>query len=61
MAATGLVALVALRTVEDYFIICTMGMGVIRFSAMNNWMELTHCPDAESAPAADQITRACLT
>jgi len=38
------VALVALRTVEDYFIICTMGMGVILFSVMNNWMELTRGP-----------------
>ena len=48
MAAAGLVALpvalVALRTVEDYFIICTMGMGVILFSVMNNWMELTRGP-----------------
>lgn len=48
MAVTGLVALpvalVALRTVEDYFIICTMGMGVISFSVMNNWMELTRGP-----------------
>ena len=38
------VAFVALRTVEDYFIICTMGMGVILFSVMNNWMEVTHGP-----------------
>lgn len=38
------VALVALRTVEDYLIICTMGMGVILFSVMNNWMELTRGP-----------------
>src|SRR3954463_3135620 len=37
-------AVVALRTVEDYFIICTMGMGVILFSMMNNWMELTRGP-----------------
>jgi len=48
MAAAALVALpaalVALRTVEDYFIICTMGMGVILFSVMNNWMELTRGP-----------------
>jgi len=48
MLAAGLVALpvalVALRTVEDYFIICTMGMGVILFSVMNNWMELTRGP-----------------
>ena len=48
MAAAGLVALpvalVALRTVEDYFIVCTMGMGVILFSVMNNWTELTQGP-----------------
>lgn len=48
MVAAGLVALpvalVALRTVEDYFIICTMGIGVILFSLMNNWMELTRGP-----------------
>jgi len=48
MMAAGVVALpvalVALRTVEDYFIICTMGMGVILFSVMNNWMELTRGP-----------------
>ncbi len=48
MAAAGMVALpvalVALRTVEDYFIICTMGMGVILFSVMNNWMDLTRGP-----------------
>lgn len=48
MAAAGLmslpVAIVALRTVEDYFIICTMGIGVIIFSVMNNWVELTRGP-----------------
>lgn len=48
MAVTGIVALpiatVALRTVEDYFIICTMGLGIVLFSAMNNWMELTRGP-----------------
>ena len=48
MLAAGLVALpvalVALRTVEDYFIICTLGMGVILFSVMNNWMDLTRGP-----------------
>jgi branched-chain amino acid transport system permease protein len=38
------VGLVALRTIEDYFIICTLGIGVILFSVMNNWMELTHGP-----------------
>lgn len=48
MVAAGFVAfpigLVALRTVEDYFIICTMGMGVILSAVMNNWMDLTRGP-----------------
>lgn len=48
MALTALialpVALLAMRTVEDYFIICTMGMGVILFSVMNSWMDLTRGP-----------------
>ena len=39
-----IVSLVALRTVEDYFIICTMGIQVILFSIMNNWMDLTRGP-----------------
>src|SRR4051812_7756301 len=48
MAATGVVAsavaLVALRTTEDYFIVCTMGIGVILFVVMNNWMKVTRGP-----------------
>lgn len=48
MLLAGLVAvplaLVALRTVDDYFIICTLGLGVILFSAMNNWIALTRGP-----------------
>ncbi|MGH8555988.1 MAG: ABC transporter permease subunit [Methylococcales bacterium] len=39
-----LISLVALRTVEDYFIICTLGIQVIIFSVMNNWMDLTRGP-----------------
>lgn len=39
-----LVSLIALRTVEDYFIICTLGIQVIIFSIMNNWMDLTNGP-----------------
>jgi len=39
-----LVSLIALRTVEDYFIICTLGIQVIIFSLMNNWMHLTSGP-----------------
>jgi branched-chain amino acid transport system permease protein len=39
-----LVSLIALRTVEDYFIICTLGIQVIIFSIMNNWMDLTKGP-----------------
>jgi branched-chain amino acid transport system permease protein len=39
-----IVSLIALRTVEDYFIICTLGIQVIIFSIMNNWMDLTRGP-----------------
>jgi branched-chain amino acid transport system permease protein len=38
------VSLIALRTVEDYFIICTLGIQIIIFSIMNNWMDLTSGP-----------------
>ena len=38
------VSLIALRTVDDYFIICTLGIQVIVFSVMNNWMWLTKGP-----------------
>lgn len=43
-AIAFLVSLIALRTVEDYFIICTLGIQVILFSIMNNWMDLTRGP-----------------
>ena len=39
-----IVSLIALRTVDDYFIICTLGIQIIIFSIMNNWMELTKGP-----------------
>lgn len=39
-----IVSLIALRTVDDYFIICTLGIQVILYSVMNNWMELTRGP-----------------
>lgn len=39
-----LVSLIALRTVDDYFIICTLGIQVVIFSVMNNWMGLTNGP-----------------
>jgi len=48
MLLNGLLALVvstiALRTIDDYFIICTLGIQVIVFSFMNNWMSLTRGP-----------------
>ena len=48
MAICGVSALVvsfiALRTVDDYFIIITLGIQVIAFSLMNNWMSLTNGP-----------------
>ena len=43
-ACAIVVALIALRTVEDYFIICTLGIQVIAFSIMNNWMSVTEGP-----------------
>jgi len=43
-AVALVVSLIALRTVEDYFIICTLGIQVIFFSIMNNWMDLTMGP-----------------
>lgn len=39
-----IVSLIALRTVDDYFIICTLGIQVMIFSVMNNWMEVTKGP-----------------
>ncbi len=39
-----IVSLIALRTVDDYFIICTLGIQVILFSIMNNWTDLTRGP-----------------
>lgn len=38
------VSLIALRTIDDYFIICTLGIQIILFSIMNNWMDLTRGP-----------------
>lgn len=43
-AIAFIVSLIALRTIEDYFIICTLGIQVILFSIMNNWMDLTRGP-----------------
>jgi branched-chain amino acid transport system permease protein len=39
-----IVSVIALRTIEDYFIICTLGIQIILFSIMNNWMTLTRGP-----------------
>lgn len=48
MIFCGLLALIvssiALRTVDDYFIICTLGIQVTVYSLMNNWMSLTRGP-----------------
>jgi branched-chain amino acid transport system permease protein len=43
-ATALLVSIIALRTVEDYFIICTLGIQVIVFSLMNNLMSVTRGP-----------------
>jgi branched-chain amino acid transport system permease protein len=39
-----LVSVIALRTVDDYFIIITLGIQVVVFSIMNNWTNLTNGP-----------------
>lgn len=48
MLLSGLIAIIvsviALRTVDDYFIIITLGIQVVAFSIMNNWMDLTNGP-----------------
>jgi branched-chain amino acid transport system permease protein len=38
------VSLIALRTVDDYFIIINLGIQVVAFSIMNNWTDLTNGP-----------------
>jgi branched-chain amino acid transport system permease protein len=38
------ISFIALRTFEDYFIIITLGIQVIAFSIMNNWIGLTNGP-----------------
>jgi len=39
-----IVSIIALRTVDDYFIIITLGIQVVAFSIMNNLMALTNGP-----------------
>jgi branched-chain amino acid transport system permease protein len=45
MLLSGLLALIvsaiALRTVDSYFIVCTLGIQVVIFSLMHNWTSLT--------------------
>lgn len=38
------VSVISLRTVDDYFIIITLGIQVVAFSIMNNWQDLTRGP-----------------
>lgn len=46
MLSTGFIAVIistiALRAVDDYFIIITLGIQVIAYSIMNNWMTITN-------------------
>ncbi len=48
MLLSGIIAIfvsvIALRTVDDYFIIITLGIQVVSFSIMNNWVSVTHGP-----------------
>ncbi len=39
-----IVSTISLRTVDDYFIIITLGIQVVVFSIMNNWQSLTGGP-----------------
>ena len=39
-----LVSFIALRTVDDYFIICTLAIAMISFSVFNNWSSVTNGP-----------------
>lgn len=48
MILSGLIALivskVAIKTVDDYYIIITLGIQVVIYSIMNNWQEVTRGP-----------------
>jgi branched-chain amino acid transport system permease protein len=48
MIVSGLLAfvisLIAVRTVEDYFVVCTLAIQIALFSAMNNLISLTNGP-----------------
>ncbi len=48
MILSGLIAMivakVAVKTIDDYYIIITLGIQVVIFSLMNNWQELTRGP-----------------
>ncbi len=39
-----LVSRIAIRTVDDYYIIITLGLQVVIYSIMNNWQQLTKGP-----------------
>jgi len=39
-----IVAIVAMRTADDYLIILTIGIQIVLFSLMNNWVSLTNGP-----------------
>ena len=43
-AAAYLIALIALRTYEDYFVVVTLGIQIVIFSLMNNLTGLTNGP-----------------
>lgn len=39
-----IVAKVAIKTVDDYYVIITLGVQVVMYSIMNNWQDVTHGP-----------------
>ena len=48
MLLSGIIAFIvskiAVKTVDDYYIIITLGIQVVIFSILNNWQELTRGP-----------------
>jgi branched-chain amino acid transport system permease protein len=44
LALSWLISLISVRTIDEYFMICTVGVQAIIFAVMNNWMKLTKGP-----------------
>ena len=64
MLLSGLIAIVvsaiSLRTVDDYFIIITLGIQVVIFSVMNNWQGAHKRPSWNTRHSFNQNLRICV-